>query len=566
MDLINSVQAQQYTTRLTEGQVKKWENTGLLDGLVDYKKATVARLLENQAIEFKQKMQNLNEASEVSDIKGFQNIAFPMVRRVFAGLLANDIVGVQPMSLPNGLIYYLDFKYGTVKAGNKDVDFEKGASVYGDYTGPDSMGGLSMDGTGGFYNYDTSYSQREIVSGTVNFSSSTSVSAADIGYDPEYESQILSMAKVTAVGLWTAATAGTAAPFSVYSADLTALKHWTLVSGSSTDTAAGVPGTPIRLDAGMLPIRRFTKVASNGADVEFYYLLTDTPTFDAVKLNYVAKTNLAANSTGVTLGNTWESDFVDPSAVVIPEIDIRTQTIAITAETRKLRVKWSPELAQDMSAYLNQDPEVELTNILSQTIATEIDREIIGDLLNQASAANYYWSRLPGKFVSRTTGTIIGSTGYVAQTQADWYSTLLETINDVSNTIHRKVIRGQGNFVVCGPDVATMLETLMGWRVEQTPNAATYGIGTQKLGELANRYTVYKDPYMPRNKILVGYKGDSAMETGYVYAPYVPLVVTPTIYDPETFTPNRGAMTRYAKQMIRSDFYGTVTVMDMNIF
>jgi len=565
MDLINSVQAQQFSTRLSEGQIEKWKNTGLLDGLNGYKQLTVARLLENQAIEFKQKLQSINEASEVSDIKGFQNIAFPMVRRVFAGLLANDIVGVQPMSLPNGLIYYLDFKYGTVKAGNKDEDFEVGASVYGDYNGPDQMGGLSLEGTGGFYDLNTSYSQREIVSGNITFTTG-SVTAADIGYDPEYESEVASMLKVTATDLWTAATAGTAEPFNVYSADLTALKHWALVSGSSTDTAPGVPGTPVRLDPELLPIRRFTKVASNGADVEFYYLQTGALTGNkTAKLSYVAKTNVSANSTGLTLGNTWESDFVDPSAVVIPEIDIRTQTISITAETRKLRVKWSPELAQDMSAYLNQDPEVELTNILSQTIATEIDREIIGDLLNQASGANYFWSRIPGKFVTRTTGATVASTGYVAQTQADWYTTLLETINDVSNTIHRKIIRGQGNFIVCGPDVATMLETLMGWRVEQTPNAATYGVGTQKLGELANRYTVYKDPYMPRNKILVGFKGDSAMEAGYVYAPYVPLVITPTIYDPETFTPNRGAMTRYAKQMIRSDFYGTVTVMDMNI-
>ena len=351
--------------------------------------------------------------------------------------------------------------------------------------------------------------------------------------------------------------------------DLTALKHYVPVGKTSTVTAAGAPGIPVRLDDNWSIVRRLTKVASNGADVEFYFVESDTPTFDDVYLSYVAKTSVAASSSGITYGNTWESDFVNPSAVVIPEIDIRTQTIPITAETRKLRVKWSPELAQDMSAYLNQDPEVELTNILSQHIALEIDREIIGDLLNSASGANYFWSRLPGKFVDRTSGAVVtgwaSGTGYVARTQAEWYQTLLETINDVGNTIHRKIIRGAANFIVCGPDVATMLETVMGWHVEQNPNSATYGVCTQKLGQLANKYTVYKDPYMPKNKILVGFKGDSAMETGYVYAPYVPLVVTPTIYDPETFTPNRGAMTRYAKQMIRSDFYGTVTVMDMNI-
>lgn len=567
MDLISSAPSTQYTTRLNESQIKKWEKTGLLDGLQDAKKNNVARLLENQAIEFKQKLQSINEASDVADIKGFQSIAFPMVRRVFAGLLANDIVGVQPMSLPNGLVYYMDFKYGSVKAGNKSEDFEAGASVYGDYNGPDTLSGLSHEGTGGFYDYNTSFSQREIVVNPSCAYTTGSVSIADIDYDPTLSADVASMLKVTMTGLWTKATAGTS-PFNTFAADLTALKHWVPLSDASTVTSSGVKGTPVRLDANLQIIRRLTKVASNGADVEFYFMESDSLTYSSqtMYLSYVAKSKLTADSSGTVLGNTWESDFSDPSAVVLPEIDIRTIAIPITADTRKLKVKWSPELAQDMSAYLNQDPEIELTNILSQTIATEIDREIIGDLLNQASAANYYWSRLPGKFVNKATGAVVsGYSGYVAQTQAQWYQTLIETINDVSNTILKKVIRGAGNFLVVSPSVATMLESVMGWHVEQG-SPTTYNIGTQKMGTLANRYTVYKDPYMRENKILVGFKGDSAMETGYVYAPYVPLVVTPTIWNPETFTPSRGAMTRYAKQMIRSDFYGTVTVMDMNIF
>ena len=243
---------------------------------------------------------------------------------------------------------------------------------------------------------------------------------------------------------------------------------------------------------------------------------------------------------------TFESNFSATPSPNIPEIDIKIESIAVTAQTRKLRARWSPELAQDLNAYHSLDAEVELTQILSEQIALEIDREILNDLLTEAQGANYYWSRMPGKFVNKETGAeqLLASTLAAGPrftgTVREWYETLVETIIDVANQIHRKTLRGSANFVVCSPEVATIFEASVLYK----PNYSLDGQGqvsdhrsTRRSTNwyLSNRFTVYKDPYFPRNKILVGYKGGSYLETGYVYAPYVPLIVTPTIFAPEDF-------------------------------
>jgi hypothetical protein len=222
------------------------------------------------------------------------------------------------------------------------------------------------------------------------------------------------------------------------------------------------------------------------------------------------------------------------------------------------------------------DAEVELTQILSEQIALEIDREILNDLITQARGANFFWSRSPGKFVNKRTGAVIeqGNTLQAGPaftgTVREWYETLVETIVDVANEIHRKTLRGSANFVVTSPEVATIFEASVMYKPSlkidgQGQVGAPFQLGAQSVGSLSNRFTVYKDPYFPRNKLLVGYKGGSYLETGYVYAPYVPLIVTPTIFQPEDFTPRKGVMTRYGKKMVRGDFYGTVTCMDMNV-
>ena len=288
------------------------------------------------------------------------------------------------------------------------------------------------------------------------------------------------------------------------------------------------------------------------------------------------------SSSGTTEGSTlvipsFESNFsTSAPSPVIPEIDIKVESVAVTAQTRKLRARWSPELAQDLNAYHSLDAEVELTQILSEQVALEIDREILNDLLTQANGANLYWSRSPGKFVNKLNGNEIAQTNSLSPgpaftgTVREWYETLIETVIDVANQIHRKTLRGSANFIVVGPDVATILESSVYYRPALSIDgsgqvSAPFQLGAEKVGSLSNRFTVYKDPYFPRNRILVGFKGGSYLETGYVYAPYVPLIVTPTIFQPEDFTPRKGVMTRYGKKMVRSDFYGTVTCMDMNV-
>ncbi len=302
---------------------------------------------------------------------------------------------------------------------------------------------------------------------------------------------------------------------------------------------------------------------------------TAAKTSGRATVGYLASPSLSTGTGDTLVIPTFESDFGSSPSPEIPEIDIKIESIAVTAVTRKLRARWSPELAQDLNAYHSLDAEVELTQILSEQVALELDREILNDLLTQAKT-NYYWSRAPGKFVNKTNGSLVSRGSSLEAgpaftgTVREWYETLTETIIDVANEIHRLTLRGSANFIVVSPDVATILEASVLYRPKYTLDGdgqvgGPMSIGADVAGTLSNRFTVYKDPYFPRNKVLIGYKGGSYLETGYVYAPYVPLIVTPTIFAPEDFTPRKGVMTRYGKKMVRSDFYGTVTCMDMNI-
>jgi hypothetical protein len=288
----------------------------------------------------------------------------------------------------------------------------------------------------------------------------------------------------------------------------------------------------------------------------------DTSTTTAVPANKLTfpvkdKLNATTDAIGGVVGDLFELE----NNGAIPEIDIKVDSTAITAQTKKLKAKWTPELGQDLNAYHNLDAEVELTSILSEQIALEIDREILADLVNGATAGTFYWSRSPGLFVNRETGAELGATAAAPDftgTVSEWYETLIETINDVSAQIHRKTLRGGANFVVCSPEVANILEFTSGFRANVTADADRGDIGAVKVGALSRKFDVIVDPYFPRNVILVGRKGNSFLESGYVYAPYVPLQTTPTIFGPEDFVPRKGVMTRYAKKMVRPDMYGLV--------
>lgn len=524
--------------RITE----KWERTGLLKGLRDVggnmAKSNMARLLENQAAEL------LKESSEVSDIKGFQNIAFPIVRRVFGGLIANELVSVQPMSLPSGLLFYLDYTMANAnKAGNQNLDWTSGGSVYGDQTAP----GIENLGTGGHYYLNSSYSDRELTA-TLDVKASGAASWADVNYDFELSGAVANGT------LHYVDVSFTSSDVTLASLDETNFKNFG-VSGSDA------------LWAGVKALYKRHNVWQPGGETGAVRLFfSASVTLDdtvGITGSYVTKAGLTVDETGVVLTPAFESDFVND---IIPELDIKVQSVAVTAKTRKLKAKWTPELAQDLNAYHNLDAEVELTQILSEQIAIDIDREILSQLLNDATGATMFWSRKPGDFVNKLTGVSVAGASFTG-TVREWYETLVETCIDVANTIHRKTLRGAANFMVVSPDVATILENTVLYKpqLSMDPKETQFSLGIEKIGSLTNRFTVYKDPYFPRNLILIGYKGGSFLETGFVYAPYVPLIVTPTIFAPEDFTPRKGVMTRYAKKMVRSDFYGKVVVLNMDV-
>ena len=574
--------------RLTEGIVNrdlsaegaalitKWEQTGLLEGISDdTQRNGMARLLENQAKEL------LREASSMAagDVEGFAAVAFPLVRRVFGSLIANDLVSVQPMSLPSGLIFFLDFTFGgTLTETSADrLGYGVGESLYGGgAVASEITGGVNLEGSdgtaaGGAYNLRNGYSSPTgsiangvtvRVSGTLtgvgSAESATQGGSAGAAYDNNYASQILR-----------------------FDPDLTSGSSYvigeiTLPPDFNKEDLVAI-ATQVTPDAGALLIPRLTRLSrsADGATTsetvaQLVFVGTGSQAakdlddrVGGVDLTYPILDHFGdGGATGSVLaGGTWGLENNES----IPEIDIKVDSVAVTAVTKKLKAKWTPELGQDLNAYHNLDAEVELTQILSEQIALEIDREILEDLVKDARAGVRYWSRSPGKFVNRETGAEIGASGAPDFTGnvSEWYETLVETINDVSAQIHRKTLRGAANFCVVSPEIANILEFTAGFRANVTADADRGDAGAVKVGALSKKFDIMVDPYFPRNLILVGRRGASFLESGYVYAPYVPLQTTPTIFGVEDFVPRKGVMTRYAKKMVRPDMYGLVVCLDM---
>ena len=613
--------------RLTEGVVQrnvvkegaallnKWSKTGLLEGLdTDYDRQSMAVLLENQAKELLREA-NVQGASGGSGVQGFAAVAFPLVRRVFGGLLANDLVSVQPMSLPSGLIFFLDF----TKSSQRDNT--EGQSIHGQgKVGSEIIEGVEL-GENGFYDLSQGYS-------SARGSAQSPASADAIEADEEADPPVAAADAVTSA--LTAAAAAfdlddtlseTEAKLLDYDPDLLAaaaagdgreIVVATLKLSNLTESGDNCEVTPgknlasqmtrhhvmtLALSAegesleGLQLVRRLTKVVNSSGDLRVVLTMPAGGTLpfatgddgsiakgaegnDALDFTFAIGDNITevSGSLGALQATaTWEleSTLADPfgndgdgDGMNIPEIDIKVDSTAITATTRKMKAKWSPELGQDLNAYHNLDAEVELTQVLSEQIALEIDQEILKDLITQATADTRYWSRVPGRFLNAKTGAILDA-GDFTGTVSEWYETLIETINDVSAQIHRKTLRGGANFLVCGPEVANILEFTSGFRASVTHDDDRGTVGAVREGSINKKFDLYVDPYFPRQVILVGRKGSSFLESGFVYAPYVPLQTTPTIFGPEDFTPRKGVMTRYGKKMVRPDMYGIVFCRDI---
>lgn len=601
--------------RLTE----KWDRTGLLRGMTGYDKENMARLLENQAAEILRESSSLSTGGAAltssGQVRGFSNVAFPIVRRVFGGLVANELVSIQPMSLPAGLLFYLDYTYGNNVGGEENTSdnvYASGDSIYNNPAGAGvrsgslaaggqydlagnsftklHSGSLTVSGSnldvGAFTGTDNAWSVASTVDALTDFSGTN---AKLVSFDPQVEDDLdLGNLDYCFVFIPTSALSS-----AISTGDLQQVKS-IAITDFPTNNGATAWGEKYQGGRGVMNLRRhnergdwdgstFTPDALSGDHIKFAVRLSNGGSVPAIGTANIHVSMAVSDSldVGGTDGDTlvipsFESDFAVEATPAIPEIDIKIEQISVVASTRKLRARWSPELAQDLNAFHSLDAEVELTKILSEQVALDIDREILNDLLVEGNGANYYWSRAPGKFVNKKNGneqqlaSTLSTGPQFTGTVREWYETLVETVIDVANEIHKKTLRGSANFIVCGPDVATILEQSALYKTSykvdgngQVSNPMT--LGAEAIGSVANRFTVYKDPYFPRSKILVGFKGGNYLETGYVYAPYVPLIVTPTIFAQEDFTPRKGVMTRYGKKMVRSDFYGTVTCLDMNV-
>ena len=520
----------------------KWQKSGLLKGLNESDRTSVAVILENQAKQLVVESSATNGGLNTGGAtftpgtgEQWAGVALPLVRKIFGQIASKEFVSVQPMNLPAGLVFYLDFQYGNTKP-----PFADGNSIYG--TPSANFGNLAEGGLYGAGRFG--YSLNQFSSSVVVLNASASnATFAEVNFSSTFSSSIVSNT-IKKVLIPTSSLSG--------SINVDGVRAFVITSGSV-----------IAADN----LQQFTKI--NGANVEFY--VTASSAEVAPTSSFTAFYNKATdfNSRGDFEDRTGlpsVPNSLSATSIVIPEINVQMKSQTISAKTRKLKAQWTPEFAQDLNAYHSLDAEAELTGMLSEHISLEIDLEVL-DMLIQNAPITEFWSAKVGSQINASYTQYDSNTSGVYYTQMSWFQTIGIKLQKVSNIIHQRTMRGGANFMVVSPAVATILESIPGFAADTDGAADTmkYAFGVQKIGALNSRYKVYKNPYMLENIILMGYKGGQFLECGAVYSPYVPLIMTPLIYDPNTFTPRKGIMTRYAMTMVRPEFYGKVVVSDLNI-
>ena len=514
----------------------KWAKSGLLEGISNVNdRNNMAMILENQAKQIVSEASQTGNGSIGTSTGGAEQwagVALPLVRKVFAQISAKDFLSVQPMNLPSGLIFYLDFKYGT---NNNGFTSTGANNMYGNVSTANDKIGVDEEVSGGLYGAGRfGYSVNQYTASGV-LTPTGSATSASIAYN---DTLTLSNFKEVKV------------PLSILSgSDTEAVRSFTLYSGSFNSTGN---------------ITAYPELTYVSASTHAVFVIASTAVTTGSFTPIVAYSVQPADNT--------RGDFEDgsqkvsgsgaqsPTTIAIPEINVTLASEAIVAKTRKLKAQWTPEFAQDLNAYHSIDAEAELTSLLSEYISMEIDLELI-DMLIQDAATTERWSAVNNKQWTGTAWSTQASAFY--NTQGQWFQTIGTKIQKVSNKIHQKTLRGGANFLVCSPSVATILESIPGYAADTNGDKMDFAMGVQKVGQLNSRFRVYKNPYMTENIILMGYRGSQFLETGAVYAPYIPLMMTPLVYDPATFTPRKGIMTRYAKKMIRPEFYGKIFVSDV---
>jgi hypothetical protein len=533
----------------------KWSKTGLLEGLgSEVEKNNMSMILENQAKQLVVETNNTQlggSGFQTGQGETWAGVALPLVRKVFGSLSTKEFMSVQPMNLPSGLVFFLDFQYGQGKNapvgpfGPSGDVYGATSSMYGD-TNP----GAGVDPNGGLYGAGRfAYTINQFSASVVT--TVTTASWQDVDYDSSLSASVAGN-KYSKISI--------ALPTG---ADTKGVRAFVMASGSTVTAAQQLRSLP-----------QYT--TTDGTNV--YFIVSGSVDTANIPLNQGTNTVFY----NLQPADNYRGDFEDRSSsnrggyanaesttadqLAIPQIDIKMKSEAIVAKTRKLKAQWTPEFAQDLNAYQSLDAEAELTSIMSEYIALEIDLENLDMLIQDASAADEYWSAKNNNYLNAGKTAWADDAGYY-NTQGQWFQTLGTKMQKVSNKIHQKTLRGGANFLVCSPAVGTILESIPGFASSSDGDVtkASYAFGIQKAGQMNSRYTVYKNPYMTENVILMGYRGAQFLETGAVFAPYVPLIMTPLVYDPETFTPRKGLLTRYAKKMIRPEFYGRIFINDLNV-
>ena len=555
--LTNNMNPQAKLMTETRALQSKWDKTGLLEGLEGIDKANMSILLENQA---KQLLDEATSTGTSANSEQWAGVALPLVRRVFAEISAKEFVSVQPMNLPSGLIFYLDFKYGTNRNGLPGSNPFSGSSMFG---GNSTKLGSTDDAVNGLYGVGR-YSYTSNVTSSTFSTTSGSANLNDLNFDSALTSSTQAF-----VGQKINVLVGT----NSVNTDLNAVRSFTI-------SASGINPANV--------INELTKVYNTGSlTTANYYIVQFIVTGSTAAGNASGAATLTYNKqpTDETRGDFEDTNPFKGTAnatsglnqgtdINIPEVNLELKSEPIVAKTRKLKAVWTPELAQDLNAYHSIDAEAELTALLSEYVSMEIDLEIMDMLISAApSLTTEAWSAVIGKDLVKGNNDANGlptftvnndATNRTAYVKSTWFQTLGNKIQKVSNKIHQLTLRGGANFLVVGPDVATVLESIPGYVVNTDGDSAKFAMGVSRVGSFASRFQVYKNPYMQENTILLGFRGNNFLETGAVYAPYIPLVQTPLVYDPVNFTPRRGVMTRYAKKVVRPEFYGKIYVGDLN--
>lgn len=489
----------------------RWDKTGLLEGLDDRERSNMAILLENQAVELLEE----NSKTGGANAEQWNGVALPLVRKVFGEVSAKEFVSVQPMNLPSGLVFYLDFQYGSA-VGPRNV----GESVYGITSGSDGAT-KGLYGAGRF-----AYSINDVTASGFVANTSSAATSASTNWE------------ISANGL-----VEISIPFaSLSGADKTAIRSFVPSASNNTGSTAAATYYP-----------QYTRLSADQQSVIF--VLSGSGATTITKVTYSKQpTDDARGDFEDTAGSSIPPNGVN---LGIPEININLRSEMLVAKTRKLKAVWTPELAQDLNAYQSINAEDELAAILSEHIALEIDLEILDMLIAYADTTDY-WSAKIGNVWDGASFVSDSNLSGQAWTTMTWYQTLGNVMQRVSNKIHQRTLRGGANFAVVSPSVATIIETIPGFSAKTDGNQSQFAMGVSAVGSFQNRFTIYKNPYFTNNVMLLGFRGKNFLETGAVYAPYIPVIMTPLVYDPENFTPRRGLMTRYAKKVIRPEFYAKI--------